>query len=96
MSRRAAVIRPIALPVLIGAALMLAHPIGVPSPAQLRTRFAGLGWWAGIVYATVDAAATLSPLPKSVFTLAAGAVFGLAQGLLVVVVGACASAVLAF
>ncbi len=96
MSRRAAVFKLIALLVLIGASLLLAYLIGVPSPAQLRTRFAGLGWWAGGVYAAVYAAATLSPLPKSVFTLAAGAVFGLAQGLIVVVVGACAGAVLAF
>jgi len=75
MSRRAAVFRLIALLGLIGAALLGAYLIGVPSPAQLRTRFAGLGWWAGGVYAVVYAAATLSPLPKSVFTLAAGAVF---------------------
>jgi uncharacterized membrane protein YdjX (TVP38/TMEM64 family) len=96
MSRRAAVFRLIALLGLIGAALLGAYLIGVPSPAQLRTRFAGLGWWAGGVYAVVYAAATLSPLPKSVFTLAAGAVFGLAEGLIVVVVGACTGAVLAF
>lgn len=96
MSRRAAALRLIGLLVLICAALLLAHLIGVPSPAELRTRFAGSGWWAGALYAAVYAAATLSPLPKSVFTLAAGAVFGLAQGLLVVVVGACAGAVLAF
>ena len=96
MSRRAAVLRLIVLLVLIGAALVLAHLIGVPGPAELQTRFAGLGWWAGALYAAVYAAATLSPLPKSVFTLAAGAVFGLAQGLVVVVVGACAGAVVAF
>lgn len=96
MSRRAAVLRLIALLVMIGAALVLAHLFGVPSAAQLRTRFAGLGWWAGVAYAAVYAAATLSPLPKSVFTLAAGAVFGLVQGLIVVVVGACTGAVLAF
>ena len=96
MSRRAAVLRLIVLLVLIGAALVLAHLIGVPGPAELRTRFAGPGWWAGALYAAVYAAATLSPLPKSVFTLAAGAVFGLAQGLIVVVVGACAGAVVAF
>ena len=96
MSRRAAVLRLLTLLLLVGAALLLAHFIGVPSPAELRARFAGLGWWAGVAYAAVYAVATLSPLPKSVFTLAAGAVFGLAQGLVVVVVGACTGAVLAF
>ena len=96
MSRRAAVLRLIALVGLVGAALMLAHLIGIPNLAQLRARFTGLGWWAGVGYAVVYAAATLSPLPKSVFSLAAGAVFGLAEGLIVVVAGACAGAVLAF
>ena len=86
MSRRTAVLRLIALVGLVGAALMAAHLIGIPNLAQLRARFAGLGWWAGVgyavVYAVVYAVATLSPLPKSVFSLAAGAVFGLAEGLI--------------
>ncbi len=96
MSRRAAVLRLIALVGLIGAALMVAHLVGIPNLVQLRARFAGLGWWAGVGYAVIYAVATLSPLPKSVFSLAAGAVFGLAEGLIVVVAGACAGAVLAF
>ncbi len=96
MSRRAAVLRLIALVGLVGAALMVAHLIGIPNLAQLRARFAGLGWWAGVGYAVIYAVATLSPLPKSVFSLAAGAVFGLAEGLIVVVAGAGAGAVLAF
>jgi len=97
MTRRAAVLRLAALMVLIAAAVLLvAHVIGIPNLAQLRARFAGLGWWAGAGYAALYAAATLSPLPKSVFTLAAGAVFGLAGGLIVVVAGACGGAVLAF
>ena len=73
---------------LVGAALLVADVVGMPNAAQLRARFAGLGWWAGLGYAVIYAVATLSPLPKSVFTLAAGAVFGLAEGLIVVVAGA--------
>ena len=96
MSRRAAVLRLFALVGLMGAALMVAHLVGIPNLAQLRARFAGLGWWAGVGYAVIYAVATLSPLPKSVFSLAAGAVFGLAEGLIVVVAGACAGAFLAF
>ncbi|MEO6503090.1 MAG: TVP38/TMEM64 family protein [Jatrophihabitantaceae bacterium] len=96
MSRRVAVLRLMTLVVLIGVAVLLAYLIGIPDLTQLQARFAGRGWWAGVGYAVVYSAATLSPLPKSVFTLAAGAVFGLAEGLIVVVAGSCAGAVLAF
>lgn len=96
MTRRTAIVRLIGLAAVIAAALLIAYLIGIPNLTQLRARFAGLGWWAGALYAGLYAVATLSPLPKSVFTLAAGAVFGLLEGLLVVVTGACAGAVLAF
>lgn len=96
MSRRTAVARLVALIVLVGAAVVLTLVIGIPSPAQLQQRFGGLGWWAGPGYVALYAVATLSPLPKSVFTLAAGALFGLAEGLTIVVAGACLGAVLAF
>ncbi|MEO7261173.1 MAG: TVP38/TMEM64 family protein [Jatrophihabitantaceae bacterium] len=96
MSRRVAVIRLMTLVALIGVVVLLAYLIGIADLAQLRAQFAGRGWWAGVGYAVVYAAATLSPLPKSVFTLTAGAVFGLAEGLIVVVAGSSAGAVLAF
>ncbi|MEO7059177.1 MAG: TVP38/TMEM64 family protein [Lapillicoccus sp.] len=96
MSRRTAAVRLAALAVVIGTALLLTQVIGIPDLTQLRQQFAGLGWWAGPGYVMLYALATLSPLPKSVFTLAAGALFGLAEGLVVVVAGACLGAVLAF
>ncbi|MDQ2757086.1 MAG: VTT domain-containing protein [Actinomycetota bacterium] len=96
MTRRAAVLRLVALLLLIAAALALAQVIGVPSVDQLRARFEPWGWWGAAAYATLYAVATLSPLPKSVFSLAAGALFGLGWGVGVVVVGACAGAMLAF
>lgn len=96
MTRRAAVLRLIALVVFIGLAILVAVIVGLPSTAQLRSRFTGLGLLAPLLLAGIYAVATLSPLPKTVFTLAAGAVFGVAEGLLVVMVGATGGAVMAF
>lgn len=73
-----------------------AATIGLPSAAQLRATFAGMGWWAGAGFAVLYAAVALSPLPKTVFTLAAGALFGVAEGLPAVLAGATAGAVAAF
>lgn len=88
--------RLVALVVLAAAGAAVAVAVGVPSLAHVRGQVAGWGSWAGVVFAAVYGVATLSPLPKSVFTLAAGAVFGLAEGLAVVLVGACVGAVAAF
>ncbi len=96
MTRRTALLRLLALLVLVAVALVLAQVIGIPSVDQLRARFEPWGWWGAAAYAALYAVATLSPLPKTVFSLGAGALFGLGVGLGVVVVGACAGAVLAF
>jgi uncharacterized membrane protein YdjX (TVP38/TMEM64 family) len=96
VTRRGAVLRLLALVVVIGVAILVAVIVGIPTATQLRSHFAGMGAWAPLLFAAFYAAATLSPLPKSVFTLAAGAVFGLTEGLLVVLGGAMIGAVLAF
>ncbi len=96
MTGRGAAVRILGLVAAIGTAVLVAVAIGIPSATQLRSHFAGMGAWAPILFAISYAAATLSPLPKSVFTLAAGAVFGLIEGLIVVLAGATAGAVLAF
>ncbi len=81
--------------VLVGAAV-IATSVGVPSVGQLRASFAAAGWMGGIGFAVAYAAISLSPLPKTVFSLAAGAVFGIAEGIPVVLAGAMAGAVCAF
>ena len=78
------------------AAGAVALVVGVPSTQQVRTTVAGWGWWAEVAFAGLYAVVTLTPLPKTVFTLAAGAVFGLAGGLPAVVVGALLGALMAF
>ncbi len=77
-------------------ATVLALTVGLPTPAELRSGFARLGPWAVVVFLLGYAVATLTPLPKSLFTLAAGALFGVTLGVLVVVAGATAGAVAAF
>lgn len=64
------------LAVLLAVIAAVAPTIDVPSLGGLRQAFAGRGRWTGVVFAAIYAAATLSPLPKSVFTLAAGALRG--------------------
>jgi uncharacterized membrane protein YdjX (TVP38/TMEM64 family) len=76
------------LVLLIGALVTVALTVGLPDLTAIRDDFARMGWWAGIAFAGIYAAATLSPLPKTVLTLAAGALFGVPVGLLVVVIGA--------
>lgn len=76
------------LAALVATIILITFTIGVPNSAQMRGTVAGGGIWPAVAFAAVYALVTLSPLPKTVFTLAAGAIFGIAAGLAVVVVGA--------
>lgn len=78
------------------AVVIIAATVGLPTAAQLRARFDPMGWWAGIGFAALYAVVSLSPLPKTVFTLAAGTLFGVAEGLTSVLAGATAGAIAAF
>lgn len=69
---------------------------GVPSEPELRTQFASGGVWSYLLFAGLYAVIALLPVPKNVFSIAAGAVFGFVTGLGVVLVGATAGAVVAF
>lgn len=88
--------RAAALVALVVGAGVVALVVGVPSTQQVRASVGGWGWWAEVAYAGLYAVVTLTPLPKTVFTLAAGAVLGLAGGLPAVVAGALLGAVAAF
>jgi len=78
------------------AAVLLAVFVDVPSVSDLRREYAGTGLVGALGFALVYAALSLLPLPATVFTLAAGAVFGLARGLTIVVLGATLGAAAAF
>ncbi len=56
----------------------------------------GLGVWGAIVYGLIYIAAVVGLLPASVLTLAAGAIFGLVLGTIVVSLGSTIGAALAF
>lgn len=85
-----------AIVVLLALGVWLVVAVGVPDLASVRAEVDVLGFWAGPVFAALYALITPTPLPKTVLTLAAGAVFGVGYGLVVVLVGATAGAVFAF
>lgn len=89
-------LRLVGLVVLIAAVIVLAVVVGLPDLSQLRRQFAGTGLLGAIGFAALYAALSLLPLPATVLTIAAGAVFGLARGLPIVLVGASSGALAAF
>lgn len=91
-----AMLRLVAFGLLVAGAVVLAVTVGMPPAAHLRSTFVVLGWWGPAVFAALYAAVSLVPLPKALFTLAAGALFGVVGGLLAVVVGATVGAMVAF
>ena len=96
MTVRAGVLRGAGLVLLLAMLVAAAVLVGVPDAQQLRSTIGALGWWAPLAFGALYAVVSLSPLPKTVFTLAAGALFGLAAGVVIVVSGAMLGAVAAF
>lgn len=70
--------------------------VDVPSVTELRDRFSGTGLLGGVAFALGYAVLSLLPLPATVFTIAAGAVFGMGRGVPIVVLGASLGAFAAF
>ena len=62
----------------------------------LAERIEGFGGWGPVVFVCAYAAATVAFAPGSILTLAAGAIFGIARGTVIVFVGATTGAALAF
>jgi uncharacterized membrane protein YdjX (TVP38/TMEM64 family) len=96
MTVRARVLRTAGLVGLVALVVAAAFVVGVPDAQRLRGSVVALGWWAPVAFGALYALVSLSPLPKTVFTLAAGALFGLAAGVVIVVAGALLGAVAAF
>lgn len=96
MTLKAGLLRGAGLLVLVAMVVTAAILVGVPDSRQLRDGVVALGWWAPVAFSVLYAVVSLSPLPKTVFTLAAGALFGLAAGVVIVVTGAMLGAVAAF
>ena len=90
------VVRLLGLLAAVGAAIAVAAVVDVPGISELRAHYAGTGTLGLLLFSGLYAALTLLPLPLSVVTIAAGAVFGLGRGVPAVVLGATLGAVLAF
>lgn len=96
MTKRAAILRVTVLVLAIIVFIVFETQVGLPSGGQVRGYFRDLGWTALPAFAMFYAAATLLPLPKSICTIAGGAVFGFWVGIGVVLVGAIVGSTAAF
>jgi len=95
-STRTVRVRLLALSVLLLVAVVAALLVDLPSAAQLRSRMDRVGWPGALAFVAVYAVATLVPVPKNVFSIAAGAAFGLVPAVGLVLAGACLGAGTAF
>lgn len=70
---------------------------GRPSGAEdVRDVVQAAGAWAPVMFVLLQVAVTLPPVPRTVFTLAAGVLFGSVAGIALAVVASTLTAVLAF
>lgn len=84
------------LAVLLGASVVVALTVDLPSAPQLREEVSARGWAGLAVFAAGYAVITLAPVPKAVLSVAAGLLYGLVVGAAVVWAAALIGALLAF
>ncbi|RZU34497.1 TVP38/TMEM64 family protein [Blastococcus saxobsidens] len=75
---------------------VVAALVGLPDAEQVRADVAAMGRAAPALFILLYAGATLAPLPKNVLSAAAGLLFGLVEGVGVVLLGALLGALAAF
>lgn len=68
----------------------------VPTVDEIRDMVGAFGFWGGLVFVAGYGVASLVPIPKSVVSIAAGLVWGLGLGVLLVTVASMVGAALAF
>ncbi|MCY7343845.1 MAG: TVP38/TMEM64 family protein [Pseudonocardia sp.] len=76
-----------------GVVLLVVRAGGVP---DVRAAVAAAGIWAPMLFVLLQGAVTITPLPRTVFTVAAGVLFGSVAGVLLAVAGTTLAAVAAF
>ena len=81
---------------LIAVSVALALTIDLPSATEVRQSIDSYGWAAPLVFVGGYALITLAPIPKNVLSAAAGLMFGLVTGVLLVWVAALVGALVAF
>ena len=89
--------RPRALATVVGVTALVAVAIWVPVPtaAELRDWAESVGPWFPLAFLAAHILATVVPIPRTAFTLAAGLLFGPVLGVAIAVAASTASAVLA-
>ena len=80
---------------LLAAVIGLGRWLGGEIP-QMEARLASLGFWGPVMLAILVALATPMFVPDTLFAVAAGALFGLIEGTVIVVLGALAASCLCF
>nr|WP_239028919.1 VTT domain-containing protein [Pseudonocardia acidicola] len=79
----------------VGVALV-AYTHGVPGIRDLQAMMAAAGLWAPALFVGLQAALTVTPVPRTVFTLAAGLLFGSLLGLALTLLATTLAAAFAF
>lgn len=79
----------------ITALIVVATWLPLPTPVQMRDWAESVGPWFPLAFLGTHVVATVVPVPRTAFTLAAGLLFGPGQGVAIAVVASTASAVLA-
>ncbi|GLZ43964.1 hypothetical protein Acsp06_01490 [Actinomycetospora sp. NBRC 106375] len=85
----------VVLAVVLLALVVLALTVPLPTPLELRDRVAALGAWAPAAFLALHAVVTVTPVPRTAFSLAAGLLFGPWLGLGLCLVASTISAVVA-
>lgn len=80
----------------LGVVTVAAAMLPVPSPLQMRTWSQSVGIAAPLLFLLGHTLVTVAPIPRTVFTLAAGLLFGPVLGVVLSLVATALSAVLAF
>lgn len=82
--------------VFVAVAVAVGFAIDVPSVDELRARVDDAGLLGAVLFALAYGAITLTPAPKAVLSIAAGALFGFWQAIPLVLLGAMLGATVAF
>lgn len=81
---------------IVVAGVVVAAVVGLPDVQQLRADIVAAGPVAPVLFVALNAVATLDPVPKNVFGVAAGLLFGVVAGTAVVLLAAMLGALAAF
>jgi uncharacterized membrane protein YdjX (TVP38/TMEM64 family) len=89
--------RPRAVAAVVGITVLIAAAtwLPLPTPVQMRDWAESVGPWFPLAFLGAHIVATVVPIPRTPFTLAAGLLFGPLLGVLIAVVASATSAVLA-